>query len=243
MTSSLAPPDRTGRSIARHLVGWQVVGLWDLFLYFLAGVALFGVGAHLIVEVTGSLWRGATQWLHWFAIGMGVYLTAVYLPLYVSHGRTRRAFAAGAAVFAVALALWLGVATLVGYAVETGIYHLLGWADLLIDPHPLRSVGSALTLFSEHAAVYLAFTTVGAVAGAAFYRRVWLGLLLAVPCLAVIVGTAVVMFDDGAIFWLPIDREGSALLLRLVPSLLATVVAMAVGWWIVRDVPLRNRPG
>lgn len=237
-TSSTA----TRNLVGRHLIDTQLRGLEVLLAMFIAGVAIVGLLIHLLVEVTGSIWAGAIQLVHWYAAGMGVYLTAVYLPVYLAHGRTRREIATGSATFAVILAVWLGAAVAIGYALEAGLYHLIGWAELLPDPHPLGSVGQILVTVGERSAVFLVFIAVGALAGAAFYRSAVLGLAVVIPCLAAIAATSTLTSDSAS---LPLDLpdlfDAPSAGLRIALALLIAVLGMAGTWPIVRDMPMRPK--
>lgn len=232
--------------VMRHLLRTQLVGLEFWLAGFFAVVLLVGIGIHLVLEVTGSVWSGAIQFLRWYAIGMGVYLTAVYLPLYLAHGRTRREIATGSAAFSFILAVWLGAGVLLGYALEAVLYRMIGWTDLLPDPHPVGSLAEIATTFAEQGVTFLVWLAVGALGGAAFYRSALLGLvavpvglaLLAVPLAVNIIG------DSGLSELLPtLTRiaDGPPLA-GIAAGLAAALLAMALTWPVIRDTPMRSSP-
>lgn len=229
--------------VARHLVRSQLFGLEVLLVAFMLVVAAVGLAIHLIVGLSGSVWAGAVQFMRWFSVGMGVYLTAVYLPVYVAHGRTRREIAMGSAIFALLLAAWLGAAVLVGSALEVGVYRLLGWAALLPDPHPVGSLAQIATTFAEHSTAFLIWLCAGALGGAAFYRSPVIGLAVA-PFALALLGLAELLRDRP----LPFDALPDAIADPTLPvvvsvGLAAAAAAMALTWPIIRDVPLRPRAG
>src|SRR5690625_4632811 len=99
-TESMPVQGRTRRwAIARNRlredIGAALV-LWAAFtvLVFLiiTIVNLFGA------NITMSGWEIGSQVSRWFVGGIGVYYTSVYLPLFVTHGWTRREAAVQALV-------------------------------------------------------------------------------------------------------------------------------------------------
>jgi hypothetical protein len=230
--------------VFRHLCRGQVLGMELLFAGYVLAVAVFGLVVHLTVGIQGDIWNPAISLMRWFSVGMGVYLTAVYQPVYVAHGRTRREVAIGSAGFSLVWAAWITVAALIGFAIEAGVFHLLGWSELLLDPHPLGSVTAGAQAFALHAATFLTFTAVGALAGAAFYRDGRLG-IVSVPVGLAMIAASEILIADNPITSLPfIDEVVPAIQTeagQVVMNLLLSAVAMALTWPIVRDIPLRNR--
>lgn len=235
-------PARMGNPVARHLQRTQLRDIVWLWLMFVAATILVGAVLHSLVDVGDSIWSTASIAGYWFALGMGVYLTAVYLPVYVAHGRTRREVYRGSARFAVVFAAVLGMLLTAGYAIEAGLYRVAGVASQLPDPHPLGSPGLAMTTLAEQAVGILVYLAVGALGGAGFYRM-WL------------IGMATIPVGLGLLFvysWasetdklgpLPDWAAGDppAVALALLVGVVVTLVAAALTWAIVRDVPLRPR--
>lgn len=243
-TDTLARPH--ARRVGRHLIRTQIRGLEVLLALGMGVVAIIGVILHLTVGLDQGIWSFAIQFLRWYALAMGIYCTAVYLPIYVAHGRTRREVATGSLAFALTLAPWLTAAVLLGYAIEAGVYHLLGWGAMLPDPHPLGSLGATATTIAVQAPTFLAWIAIGALAGAAFYRDVRLGIALLLPGL-LLVGTSATLLQAEDLTLVPIVGDlfsadpGTAV--TVIVNLAIAAVASAGAWLVVRDLPLRNHTG
>lgn len=233
-------PTRPRHLVFGHLVRGQLVGLEVLLGWFVLAVAAFGLVVHLITGLERGIWGGATLLIRWFAVGMGVYLTAVYLPMYVAHGRTRREVAVGGAGFSVLLAGWLGVAVLVGFAIEAGVYHLLGWSELLSGAHPLSSAAQAARTLVEHSVTFLVLITLGALGGAAFYRDGRLGVAV-LPLGVAMLAVSQMLLSDEAVELIAFVLTDPGLPSVLLIDLACVAIAGALTWRIVRDLPLRNR--
>ncbi len=94
---------------------------------------LFVVASFRPIDVSG--WEIASQPPRWFVAAMGVYLTAVYLPLYIAHGFTRRESARQLAVAAAGTVVLLAALMTLGYAIERVVYRRAGWPQVLLQSH------------------------------------------------------------------------------------------------------------
>ncbi len=195
-------------------------------------------------DVTVSGWDIANQIPRWYAGAVGVYLTAVYLPLYVAHGHTRRDVARQSSVFVVVLA---GLVAL-GYAIERVIYQAVGWNQALSADHLFTSSLDHWLIIAEFVGVLAVWVVGGAMLGAGFYRNPAIGLAL-VP-VALVMAAAVEAAHGPGMF------DGISALLGLVGITVAQTTpagaaatsailiagSLAVTWLLVRDMPLRPRP-
>lgn len=232
--------------VLRHRLGIDGAGLpmlaAGLFVVTLALTAV--VSVRFDVRISG--WDVAAQVGRWFVGAVGVHLTAVYLPLYVTHGLTRRRVAGDAAIFAALYALIGAMCVAVGYALESFVYRLAGWEHGL-DGHLFDSPAQAHLVVAEYGAAFLVYLAAGALLGAGFYRSPALGFALLVPAIAAVVA---VEAGIGAGVLLPpplLHLAGLADPGVLGPTaVLGTAVALAallggLTWPIVRDVPIRNQ--
>lgn len=232
--------------LARHRIRDDVLGvaiLWAGFLLFVFAL-IFGVALFNEIQVSG--WDIATQVPRWFAGALGVYATAVYLPLYVAHGYTRREAARQLAVATpVILGVMAGLVTL-GYAVERAVYAVAGWPQELSQSHLFTSATQYHLAFVEFALLFAVWAAAGAMVGAGFYRHPGLGFATLLPGLA-LVGAAESVLSPGffevvtqltEIVGVNADVSVTA---SAVVALVATAVALPVTWLLVRDLPLRPR--
>lgn len=232
----------------RHRLRIDGAGALVLAAGFFLAVTALTVAVSFVTEIRISGWEVGTQLVRWFVGAIGVYLTAVHLPLYLAHGRTRREVARALAVFGPLYAALVGVLVAVGYALERGVYAIAGWPQRLDDTHLYSSPTDYPLIALEHALVLVVWLAAGALAGAAFYRAAPLGIVAVLAGIAAIVATEVAAgpraigpfstpLDDLSVF------GGAAL-----PVLVAVVVALACAvalagatWMVVRDLPVRPR--
>lgn len=252
MTATDHRPATRSRPVTRHLLHGQLSGIGWLFGMYVGAVVAVGIAIHLIGSVTGSIWSGALQLPRWFALAMGVYCTAIYLPVYVAHGRTRREVGEATAIFAAAFSAVVAVLLTSGFAFEAGLYHLLGWEALLPDPHPLGSVAAAGATLAQQAAALLLYVAVGALFGAAFYRGAGQG-LASLPVGVALLAATELLIGVGA--GTGVAREIPSLGPIPLPSALAAPsvglgallwslgvgVAAVSTWRLVRDMPVKPR--
>ncbi|GGI08224.1 hypothetical protein [Egicoccus halophilus] len=235
-------------AILRHRLANDGMGLVWLAGLFWVSVTVLTLVVSVRVDITTSGWQVGTQIARWFVGAIGVYLTAVYLPLYVAHGRTRRETAVQLAGFGVVYVVLAGVLITAGYALETLVYALAGW-EQGVEPttfvtaatdHP-RLLGQYLVLFAVwHAA--------GGLLGAAFYRGGGHGALALVPAVGAVIGiewaagtrdtglNALPFFQDLAGGSAP--AVGSPVVAAA--GLVAAAVLVALTWLVVRDLPIRT---
>lgn len=242
---------KAGWIVQRRLLA-DLVALPAVWIVVVAGtaviaglVAFFGSGS-----LSTSAWEPATRLAHWYAGGVGVHLTAVYLPLFVTHGITRRQCIAQAPLFAAAFAVGLGVFMTLGYVVERFAYWLLGWPHSLDSVHLYTSATQYGLVWTEYALIGVTWTAAGAAVGAAFYRGAGIGLALLLPILALIalVEMAAGPSTLGAFPWalLPLSGalvEGGSVIGTAGAAAVVTVIAFVVSWLLVRNVPIRTRAG
>jgi hypothetical protein len=249
MTATTTAPAREKHALLRHRLridGGGVVpiggGFLVLVLAITAVVSLFG-------EVTTSGWEIGTQVIRWFVGAIGVYLSAVYLPMYVTHGRTRREVLAQHGPFAAIYVVLVAILVTVGFALERLVYRLAGWAQAVGNDHLFTAPDQYLLIFAEHAIVLLVWISAGALLGAAFYRGTALGLLLVPVGLAAVGATELVAGPANigplppplveAVGYLP---RGAGLLGATATSLVWTALLGVGTWLLLRDVPIRPEP-
>ncbi|WP_283135790.1 hypothetical protein [Rhizohabitans arisaemae] len=204
-------------------------------------------GAVAVITAFGntpdSAWEKAAQAVNWYSLMVGISLAQSYLPVYLAHGQTRRRFGAQAAVAIGVFGPLLAALVTAGYLIESGIYRLIGWSQVLTRPHVFDEATQVPLVFLEYLIEFLAWLTAGAFIGSGFYR--WgLGGLLTIP-----VAVGLVVLAEGAIgteLRLPILPHAIGV---DVPQSLGTtlgvglgtfLVGLALTWLIIRDIPVRN---
>jgi hypothetical protein len=247
-TSSATPPIQDRGVILRHRLSVDGAGLPLIGGGFLLTVLLLTGIVSTFTEVRISGWEIATQVVRWFVAAIGVYVTAVYLPLYVTHGRTRREVARDSAIFLAIYAVLVAVLVTVGFAIERVIYRIAGWSQRLENTHLFDAPDQYHLILFEHVVLLTVWVAAGAMLGAALYRGVGLGLALVPLGLGTVVLTEVVT-GPGSFGPLPpplLEVTGLQLgaftpLTAAATALLCCGLLAAVTWSIVRDVPIRNQ--
>ena len=240
MTTDVTP--RTW-AIARHRITEDVVGSVIVWAAFALVVAAIGAAIAVAGTIGTSVWEQASQLPRWYAGAVGVYFTAVYLPMYVAHGQTRREF--GVQIPPV-IALFSGMLALlmtVGFAIETVIYRAFDWPQTLTVNHLFDAPTQlGLVFFAEFALVFVVWTIAGAVVGAGFYRDRRLGFALLLPGIPAIAWTETVVGPTWA-GSLPIlaGAATGSLVSAVVTALGIFALGVAAMWLVIRDLPLRTR--
>lgn len=227
----------------REDVGWLPMIVGAFFVFVL--IVTFVVSLYRDVSVSG--WDIGSQIPRWYAGGVGVYLAAVYLPLYVAHGHTRRNISRQLATFAVVFVVVFAGLIGLGYAIEHLIYDAAGWTQQLTADHLFTSPLAYWTIVFEFGGVLGVWVVGGAMLGAGFYRKPALGLVLIPVALVMAAATEAAygpgMFDGIsallALFGVTVAQTtpvGAA-----ATSTVLIAGALAVTWALVRDLPLRTK--
>ncbi|MCG5213661.1 hypothetical protein [Streptosporangium sp. KLBMP 9127] len=214
-----------------------------LYLALLVVIACIALGIGTWGDLTSSVWEKAMQFPRWYALFVGVYLIRMFLPVYIAHGRTRRAFAGQAALFLLVFAPVLAVLMTLGYVLEGWLYGVGGWPHALSDEHLFAATGDLPLVFVEHWAHFMVWLAAGALLGAAFYRLGAGGVLLipvavalAVPLQSTVGAPRLIPLVSGRLA-LPLPETTGMVVLTAAGAFL---VALLLTWAFVRDMPIRN---
>lgn len=178
-----------------------------------------------------------------------MYATAVFLPLFVAHGYTRREYTAQVPFFLVAFAVAFSLSMTLGYALEGLIYGWLGWEQGLTNQHLYATPDEYGLVLMEFVMVGAIWSVVGAALGGAFYRRPALGMVL-VPIGIVMIAMVELAAGPGyagpltAVTGLPIvgDIFGTPTAsVAAVLSFASFLAALALMWAIVKEMPIRTK--
>ena len=194
------------------------------------------------VAVTSTIWGPASGVGIWFVGFVAGYYLHYHFPAFVANGQTRRDAAIGAGIFGAILAGVAAVLITIGFGWERMVYAIAGWQrgnpeDALY--HSFNDYGQILGI---QVATMLMWAAGGAMIGSAFYRGNERGLLAVVVALGAV---SLVGGSNGVAgpFIFVARQIGLAhnLPTTVIASLLATVVLVAITWWGVRSLPLRNK--
>jgi hypothetical protein len=203
----------------------------------------------LIGDADMSVWQWfGTSPAKYFLMVLGIITAAVYLPVYVGHGITRRQFASGCAAFFGLASVAFGGVVLAGYLLELIMHAATGQFGPSSGSYPVASVGDGLWIFARYTVIHAAFVCTGWLLGATFYRfGPWIGIVLIPAC---------VVPGFGADFVLGTGTERAGLHLNrivelgsgyLPVGLLVGAVLLALGvglaFVVVRDVPIHKVTG
>lgn len=228
--------------VFRHL--WRASGLLPLWALFLAVVAVITLVVGFFVDIEKSAWGYAAQLPPWFLFGLGVYASAVYLPLHITHGHTRKEFLAQALVWVMLLAPAAAALMTLTFGIERLAYQATGWTQAFDDDvDGLFSTPEQYGwIFVGSWLVYLSYMAIGAALGAAFYRQAWHGLagLLMIPVALVLIVPGSMAGWSGASEVPASLWPDRAAAVTITGSLLAFVVAGSITWAFVRDMPVRS---
>ncbi len=243
-TASLAPT--APLTILRHRLRREVVDTPMIFGVVFALTMAITLLVSMFTPVSISAWDLATQFVRWYAAGLGVYVTAVYLPIYITHGYTRRAFLQQLPIFVAAATALAAVLVALGYAVEHVVYRVAGWDQQLTSDH-LFTVPTEFGLVAlSFGLVILVYVVGGALAGAAFYRNFLVGFALIPPLFGAAALTEVfrggVPVPGSFPSWVIGSIESAPVVATGVLAAGLVVVMGVLLWWLVRDLPIRSKP-
>lgn len=232
-------------AIARHRIAEDVVGSVVVWAIFTALVIAVGAAIAIFGTIGASVWEEASQFSRWYAGAVGVYLTTVYLPLYVAHGQTRREFARQTPPVVAMFAAVLAVLMTVGFVVEAGVYTAFDWPQELTREHLFDAPTDVGWVFVQFFLLLAVWTVAGTVVGAGFYRNPGLGIALLLGALpAVVLVEALIgpaWFGLEGLLYPTLPAGSVAWAVAVCLGVLG--VGLAAMWLLVREMPLRNRDG
>ena len=155
----------------------------------LAGYTLVwvGVGAVLLTinlvangvwgDIDGSVWDGTASIFQYAMLAAGIMVVSGYLPVYVTHGLTRRDVTTGAIIALVGLSAVAALATTVGYGVEHLVFAVADWPHVLVesehDMHIYDQPDQYGLIFVELFGLYVTHAIAGMLIVAGLFRLGW----------------------------------------------------------------------
>jgi hypothetical protein len=235
-------------SITRHRIKIDVPGTVFLWLIFVGFVALvIGVVA-LFTDIRTSGWEKATQLPRWYAGAIGVYMTALYLPVYIAHGRTRREFLKQSPAAILVTTTVLALLMAIGFGIEYLAYRVAGWPQALSSTHLFDSPTDFGPIFLQHWLAFLVWMVAGTFLGAGFYRNPGLGfLMLPVALLAVTLiesslgGNATVSALPPLLTLFDFIPQTGTVGRALVMAAGCSAVGWLITWLVVKDLPMKTK--
>lgn len=210
---------------------------------FVVEVMAVAIGIAFFSDVTGSVMVVASSFAAWHVAFLTGYVAYRHVPRFIAHGQTRRGAGIQLATFMGVFAAIDALLITISYLIEYGFYALASWPRDLSGEHLFSSHLDAGMIFAEYWLIFLVWAAAGGLVGVAFYRYGAGGWLALVPagilmCLAgVNSGQAFMRF---VLQSLPAIETTSPALFTVL-ALASFLVAIAMTWSIVRDVPLRTR--
>ena len=235
-------------NIARHRIKIDAPGTVAVWIPFVLFVALvIGLVAYF-GEIRTSGWEKATQLPRWYAGAIGVYMTALYLPIYIAHGRTRREFLRQAPVAILVTTTVLAMLMAIGFAIEYVAYRMAGWPQTLSSTHLFESPTEFGLVFLEFWLAFVVWMVAGTFLGASFYRDPMLGfLMLPVALLAVTLvegslgGNATVSALPPLLSLFDIIPQSGTVGRALATAAGCSAAGWLITWLVVRDLPVRTK--
>lgn len=206
MAQAIAPAQRrTPQRFPRQLVEDQTVFALVLWAGFFGTVMLFVLGLSFWREITISGWDVAAQIVLWFGLFIGVHVGWSVMPLYITHGYTRREFMRQALQFLAIYVTVLAVLIAAGFLLEAWVYRLAGWPQIIADERLYDSGLQLHLIFVESWMQCALWTVAGFFIAALWYRNDGLG-ALAILVAILAAGISGLMFGSAARGPVPIGR-------------------------------------
>lgn len=234
-----ADVERQAAAAGRHLFVRELRSVIVFWVVFVIGVALIAAAIATLGTITSSVWEKATQAPRWFSGVWGIYQTAVYLPLFIAHGYTRREFAGQVVRVAGGYAVVLSVLITAGFALEWAAYRMLGWPQVIEDGHLFFSAPTELHLvLVQYVFTFFAWIAVGALVGAAFYRYRqggWLTVPIAFAALSLVEN----VLGADSVLYVGVELTLTAPTALAVYSVIVAG-ALSATWFLISDLPMRT---
>ncbi len=234
-------------SITRHRIKMDGAGIAFLWVPFVVIVGLVVGIVAWFGEISISGWETASQIPRWYAGAIGIHMTALYLPVYLAHGRTRTEFLRQAPPAIAIVTTILAALMTAGFAIEYVVYRLADWPQTLSSSHLFESPTEFGLVFVEFWLAYAAWMVAGTFLGASFYRNPALGFLMIPVALVMVALVEGSLGGNATISALPLVE-----VLPAVPQSGTVGRAIAVGggcsvvgwvitWLVARDLPVKTQ--
>ncbi|TDD95800.1 hypothetical protein [Jiangella asiatica] len=177
---------RTGVAVRDLTLGFRLSLIWFVVIIAIA----FAVIGAIVVSVrdpstTESVWENSAYATRYFPLSQGIMLTAVYLPVAVASGLTRRTFGYAATIGVIGISGIMAVFEAAGYLVEYWAFDLTGDVPTYATPHLFEHGYQFWISVPEVWIVVAGNVAAGWLIGSAYYRWGWLGPTLALPLLII----------------------------------------------------------
>jgi hypothetical protein len=215
---------------------------WAALIVIFTGIVI-ARARFAAVDTSTWIWAGSSPKIMFLVIG--ILLPTLFLPRWVSHGITRRAFALAVGLNMAVAAVASGAVMAAGYAVESAVYSAAGWRQALegLPLHLFADSSAWYLIFIQYTLTYSAYALAGWLIGAGYYRwGPWRGTLFLIPAALPLVATEAV-FVPGQTLALTLGMERMPALAVVVVALMITVLGGIAGYGVVRNMPLRRTAG
>jgi hypothetical protein len=225
------------RGVPFYLLWWAVLILVMIVIALIARAQL--------ATVDTSAWQLAGNSPKILLLVLAILLPTLYLPRWVSHGITRRAFGIAGGIASAAMAVAGGAIMAAGYAVEAAVYADAGWRQAQPVPPLLLSIDSDrwYLVVVVYTLLFGAYAITGWLIGAGYYRwGAWRGTLFLVPAVLPLVLTeALFVRDQPLVVGFGLDPLPVAV--TVAATLAIAVLGSFAGYAVIRNMPLRHTAG
>lgn len=178
----------------------------------------------------------------WFPFSIAVIVSAVYLPIHVANGMTRRSFTKATLAVNVIVGLLTATIAIVALLVERAIYDQLGWIHGVSggDGEPVLD-GGPFTYWVGLAVLFIAGQVSGSLIGVTYYRLGGVRGTLALPLCLLPIGAVGLLGLGKGVQWTPFGWAADIFLWGTPLALLVILAGAGVFHLLVRDVQLDSK--
>lgn len=242
-TTTAAAPARARRPQWVRAMSFQG-GVYAFLMAWFWGIALPVVALVLAIvgrytEVSSSGMAYTHHATLWFPFSLGVIVTAMYLPVHVANGMTRRSFARAALVAGAGLGVGNALVATGALLLEERIYAGLGWVHGVAEGSETVFADGVLLYLLNLALLFSAGQLSGLLIGLTYYRAGgWIG-TLALPLGLAPIGAVGIFGLGDTVQWQPF---GFAATWDLGPALVVAVLVLAALaiLRIARNIPIET---
>ena len=193
-----------------------------------------------------SIWEQSSNAATWYVAAVCGWVCYQMVPMFIANAQTRHTAGIEASLFVAMLAVAATVMIAAGYLIEYVVYGIAGWPREISGSHLFDSHLDVGLIALENLFILIVWSAVGAFIGLAAYRWEGTGWAALLPASILIGISGFGRLDrSGPIEFvfsrIVADIDTPSIWLAALVTIISVAVSVAIGWWALRTMPLRNR--
>lgn len=229
-----------------------------LALFLWAGVVVFfflgTFAASFWYDITTSTWDHMAPYIRFYAVAIGAQIGWAAMPLYITHGYTRREFMRQGMMFLPIFVTVLALLTAAGFVLEAGLFRIAGWPQEIVHEQLYDHALDLPAILLQSWLIYGLWAVGGFFISVAWYRNDGLG-FLALLLAIVIAGAAAFVMSAGSdigpqpfgfisrffVNRFSTEEVGIDRTLAVLTHVACIALMLALSWAAIRNVSIRGK--